>query len=599
MTYGLPSRGEVDWDTKLNASIEAVKATADAAQTPAGLDAAVAADIADDTPSATRTALNGGWASRTSVPAESLRGWGHSYMAGVSAATGASFLEVAADRLGLPMRNEGIGGTSLYSHVGGGSSWPTVMQKTTRPRRFASAGGLHVVMYGINDVNELGNTAAYLEVFKWSLRSVISRLRAGAIFEDTDSSVVKGGAGAWATNADTTCNSGAGYSYNATAGATVTITTPADFPGGTVAIGYIGWSDGGCDVAVTLNGSAAGSFTTKDANKPAGKRVPQVYRVPNVPAGVNTLVCTSSAHTGSVGGVFDYWQWEPATTDAPLVVLVKQPKPIDYAGYGAGGVNGPPTDAGVDVLNAIHDSVAAEFDSRVVVVDTASMDKSAAYFVAGNVHPNTLGHRVLGEMVTDAVRDAAVTSYVPRPRTLTPRVEYGTTVPSGAATNWNVGDRVINTAPVESGPPGWVCTVAGAPGTWVAEADLGTDRRIFSGTAAPTTGTWSAGDVVFTTAPAAGYVIGWACITGGSPGTWRELSAYVRMGGGDATLVAGVVDVAYAATTTSTRIRLWQATAQGTPGAHFIASKTAGVGFRIQSTSATDTSVIAWEVLNN
>ena len=37
---------------------------------------------------------------------------------------------------------------------------------------------------------------------------------------------------------------------------------------------------------------------------------------------------------------------------------------------------------------------------------------------------------------------------------------------------WAVGDRVINSAPAVGQPVGWVCTVAGAPGTWVAQANL-------------------------------------------------------------------------------------------------------------------------------
>lgn len=39
MSYELPVHGELDWDVKLNASIEAVKATADAAETSAGAQA--------------------------------------------------------------------------------------------------------------------------------------------------------------------------------------------------------------------------------------------------------------------------------------------------------------------------------------------------------------------------------------------------------------------------------------------------------------------------------------------------------------------------------------------------------------------------------
>jgi hypothetical protein len=37
---------------------------------------------------------------------------------------------------------------------------------------------------------------------------------------------------------------------------------------------------------------------------------------------------------------------------------------------------------------------------------------------------------------------------------------------------WNVGDRVFNSAPAVGQPKGWICTVAGTPGTWVSEGNL-------------------------------------------------------------------------------------------------------------------------------
>lgn len=37
---------------------------------------------------------------------------------------------------------------------------------------------------------------------------------------------------------------------------------------------------------------------------------------------------------------------------------------------------------------------------------------------------------------------------------------------------WVVGDRVKNTAPALGQPKGWICTVAGTPGTWVSEGSL-------------------------------------------------------------------------------------------------------------------------------
>jgi hypothetical protein len=42
-----------------------------------------------------------------------------------------------------------------------------------------------------------------------------------------------------------------------------------------------------------------------------------------------------------------------------------------------------------------------------------------------------------------------------------------------------------------------------------------------SGAAAPTTGTYKQGDIVYNTAPVSGGYIGWVCVTSGTPGTWK------------------------------------------------------------------------------
>jgi hypothetical protein len=41
-----------------------------------------------------------------------------------------------------------------------------------------------------------------------------------------------------------------------------------------------------------------------------------------------------------------------------------------------------------------------------------------------------------------------------------------------ATGTWAVGDRVQQSVPVAGQPKGWLCTVAGAPGTWVSEGNL-------------------------------------------------------------------------------------------------------------------------------
>lgn len=40
--------------------------------------------------------------------------------------------------------------------------------------------------------------------------------------------------------------------------------------------------------------------------------------------------------------------------------------------------------------------------------------------------------------------------------------------------------------------------------------------------ASPTTGTWRLGDLVYNTAPAASGVVGWVCVVAGTPGTWKS-----------------------------------------------------------------------------
>lgn len=56
--------------------------------------------------------------------------------------------------------------------------------------------------------------------------------------------------------------------------------------------------------------------------------------------------------------------------------------------------------------------------------------------------------------------------------------------------------------------------------------NLGTSengRRITTASAAPVSGAWTRGDIVFNNSTAAGGSFGWACTTGGTPGTWKAL----------------------------------------------------------------------------
>lgn len=50
------------------------------------------------------------------------------------------------------------------------------------------------------------------------------------------------------------------------------------------------------------------------------------------------------------------------------------------------------------------------------------------------------------------------------------------------------------------------------------------DYDVFFSGAAPTTGTWKRGDVVWHANPSAAAAPGWVCVTAGTPGTWKAMA---------------------------------------------------------------------------
>lgn len=56
----------------------------------------------------------------------------------------------------------------------------------------------------------------------------------------------------------------------------------------------------------------------------------------------------------------------------------------------------------------------------------------------------------------------------------------------------------------------------------------GENTRQFTGTAAPTVGTWAAGDLIFNTTGSSQAVLFWRCATAGTPGTWEAITPTIR-----------------------------------------------------------------------
>lgn len=356
----------------------------------------------------TKDALLALLARKSLIPASVFRAWGHSIAnesgPGVTrGVNGMSTLTAAA--LGLPSDRRAVNGTTLAVHNSGTASWAGIMQAETRGQKFAPPGGEYGLMYGLNDLVQLGDTTAEMLPFRYALRAAIARLRAGAVFEDNDTTVTLGGSGTWTRFAATTYNSGSGISANPTNGGAITIALPASFPGGTISHRFVAYHDGSSGViSSTIDGAAGPSLDYRDlgtAVAAAGVpfRAPATLRMTGLKSGAQTVVLTTSSVTGAQGVMYDGWSWEPTESLCPPVAVIGQPKPIDYSSQGVNATN----DAGIDVLNAIQQAVVAEFGDRVVYVDTTGIDSDPAYWSMGDVHPNVAGHAYIADQTAAAL----------------------------------------------------------------------------------------------------------------------------------------------------------------------------------------------------
>lgn len=145
--------------------------------------------------------------------------------------------------------------------------------------------------------------------------------------------------------------------------------------------------------------------------------------------------------------------------------------------------------------------------------------------------------RVSGAPIAMALFESTPQSYTPLtsivPATETEWVRVATTYyPSAARGEWSVWLVPTTTAAYEYylGGVGALVGVAApmgvqSPAPSFQDGLQVTGKRIEYASAAPTTGTWQPGDIVFNAAPAAGGTVGWVCTAAGTPGTWKTFGA--------------------------------------------------------------------------
>ena len=96
------------------------------------------------------------------------------------------------------------------------------------------------------------------------------------------------------------------------------------------------------------------------------------------------------------------------------------------------------------------------------------------------------------------------------------QVTFGTAPPSTGT--WYQGSICFNRNAAVGQISGWQCTLGGTPGTWTPMGYINTQIVTFAA-ASPSTGTWTRGDIVWNSAPAASTTPGWVCVTSGTAGS--------------------------------------------------------------------------------
>ncbi len=378
--------------------------------------------------------------------------------------------------------NRAVDASKAYSSGATVGGYGTVLQSVIPPRTSAPylpRNGVGLLQFGINDLATIitstgGATAGGLVDFKEGLRTMISRYRASAVFEENTNNASCASAvtcvsyptGTWGTTTGTTYNSGTAFQTLTSATGSLSICVPLDFnaTGGVIDLGIIAQGGGaGGTHTITVDGVAANTTNTigllTALNAPAGGTTPieGIVRRLTIPAGAGTSTgCLSTSQhkivdtiTGvSSGTHFDYYQIE-ANPSTPVVVLnvAKQP---DYSAYSSGPYV-VPNDADVDTINTVISSLVTEFDSSTLIADeNTALNKNPNFFSADKLHPSDQGHAQIANSVYKALVNAPITVQQATSGTIGPGF-YNFTATNFAVQNTNQQPTLlINTTAINS-----------------------------------------------------------------------------------------------------------------------------------------------------
>jgi hypothetical protein len=377
------------------------------------------------------------------TPPRFLRLFGHSYFNTTVAVPDQTFrfdqqLQALAGVDKTDLVNLAITGGTLLGDNLNTASYVSTLQLETRPALgapYVGRGGVYVTCWGVNDIGDYIPGSDYpaatvfaqvQAAFKHAYRAVISRYRSATVLEcgGTDTETQWAFGAGFLVGTVNTFNSGTGYRYaTSTTGATATFTIPADFPGGTIAFGFVGAPGpfgGTATVTGTFSGSGGANIVTSSMMPSGFNHGHYCRRFTNLPASDagKTIIFTVTAVDASGNFAIDYAQIE-ATVNTPLVVVCNIPRLLNAAAYtsytgsywAAGGNAGSTGDTDIGTFNTAISQVVAEFDGLVQVADIDSvMNKVTANYGSDGIHPSALCTPLMAQRVYNTIQAAPTTT---------------------------------------------------------------------------------------------------------------------------------------------------------------------------------------------
>ncbi|HWF54858.1 MAG TPA: hypothetical protein VG223_09540 [Solirubrobacteraceae bacterium] len=347
-----------------------------------------------------------------------LVAWGHSGVAGGYAGV-TPFPTLVGSTLARQVTNFAVDGSQLLTD--GPNSWGNILHITStgrygrarhQPPPYRPTNEISVLMTGMNDLGCASpkypggaQGSAFLNAIGDSLGTVISRLRATAVFPASDRSVAYGPGWKFTPSAG---YSGNGFEVTTTPGSTVTIKVPKSFRGGTIDFGTLDAPGYGGTWSFTVDGRSAGSLVTAGVAS-GGEVIGMVQRFTGLRAGSHTIVATPLAQAGTMFAAgFNYWQIEPAHPEYVGLLMMYDPVSTEAYKTGCGFL---PTDADIAAMNRAENSVVKQFDTRrsdrVIPISLPKLNHNASLAYADDLHPNQAGIRYMASQVVRAMARAA------------------------------------------------------------------------------------------------------------------------------------------------------------------------------------------------